>query len=571
MFERISGGNVFTGNRVKAVYREVQEDIYKHNPYIEALPPILTKEDIINRLRRRPSFSEAERSRPAEQRLHAVQKIANLVEPMCIHLELENRFSRMIRNGYMARNPITAEWVKQIRTGFPDIVWSTGDNEYIPVIRSTANGFAIIGTSGVGKSTSIESVLSLYPQVIFHTEYNGNSFDRAQLVWLKLDCPFDGSLKGLCLNFFQAIDQILNTQYYRKFGNRKSVDELLPTMANIASLLGLGVIVIDEIQRLSEAKSGGAAKMLNFFVQLTNTIGVPVVLIGTFKALKILTSEFAMARRGAGQGDIIWSNLAMDEEWDYFVEKLWRYQWTKEPVPLGPALSQALYDKSQGIIDIAVKLYMLAQWHVIGEEREFLDPNLIRDVATESLKLAQPILQALKTKDISRLSLISDVYPPIHNLDDYYNRSMRRVITEGTLNTLRNQKQSEKKASEDISQTILFTVAKWLVEAGIEPKLARECAIKAIDRHAGGKELSLAMQEAFFMAKDILGKKVDDNSSKNSVEKKDTSKKSPQTRKQVSLSGDLREIVAKGKKKAIPVYHSLVDAGVIKSVNEFLV
>ena len=39
--------------------------------------------------------------------------------------------------------------------------------------------------------------------------------------------------------------------------------------------------------------------MLNFFVTLVNTIGLPVVMIGTTKAMSILQGEFRQARRGA--------------------------------------------------------------------------------------------------------------------------------------------------------------------------------------------------------------------------------------------------------------------------------
>ena len=58
--------------------------------------------------------------------------------------------------------------------------------------------------------------------------------------------------------------------------------------------------------------------MLNFFVQLVNTIGVPVILIGTYKASSILDGEFRNARRVSGQGDLIWSRMQNDDEWDYF-------------------------------------------------------------------------------------------------------------------------------------------------------------------------------------------------------------------------------------------------------------
>ncbi len=79
---------------------------------------------------------------------------------------------------------------------------------------------------------------------------------------------------------------------------------MMPRMAQLAMNHSLGLLVIDEIQHLSLAKSGGSEKMLNFFVNLVNTIGVPVVLIGTMKALSVLQSEFRQARRGSGQGDM---------------------------------------------------------------------------------------------------------------------------------------------------------------------------------------------------------------------------------------------------------------------------
>ena len=102
------------------------------------------------------------------------------------------------------------------------------------------------------KTTSIEAILSLYPQVILHNRYCENDFSFTQIVWLKLDCPFDGSIKGLYLNFFQAVDDLLGTRYYDNYaGGRKTVDELLPRMALVASLHSIGVLVIDEIQHLS--------------------------------------------------------------------------------------------------------------------------------------------------------------------------------------------------------------------------------------------------------------------------------------------------------------------------------
>ena len=109
----------------------------------------------------------------------------------------------------------------------------------------------------------MERILNLYPQVIHHGRYRNREFINAQVVWVKLDCPFDGSVKGLCVNFFQALDDMLGTNYQRNYGqSRRTADEMLPNMALAAANHFLGVLVIDEIQRLSSARSGGADRML---------------------------------------------------------------------------------------------------------------------------------------------------------------------------------------------------------------------------------------------------------------------------------------------------------------------
>lgn len=309
------------GRQEEAKYSEQYISGYKGNPFIEALPPIFEEEDVALHIRKYPDYDVNQRKLGKETRLHLIQQISDYVEPLPSHFLAAQRLSRQMRHAYKARNPFLPEYIRQFNIGFKEILDSgidqTGKN--IAGIRSTAAAFSILGVSGQGKTTTIESSLLMYPQVIHHSTYNGKPFIRKQIVWLKLNCPFDGSLKGLCFNFLQSVDSILGTNYFRKFASRgASVDMLIPIMAHLASLHGLGVLVIDEIQNLSFMKSGGAAKMLNYFTQLINTIGVPVVLVGTFKAMKLLSSSFSQARRSTGQGDMIMDRLEEGEEWDFF-------------------------------------------------------------------------------------------------------------------------------------------------------------------------------------------------------------------------------------------------------------
>src|SRR5690625_7154437 len=91
----------------------------------------------------------------------------------------------------------------------------------------------------------------MYPQVIKHEAYEGQPFNHTQIVWLKIDCPYDGSLSTLCKSFFKAIDDLLGTRYLEKYGYMNRITStMLLHMTSLASMYGIGVLVI-EIGRAS--------------------------------------------------------------------------------------------------------------------------------------------------------------------------------------------------------------------------------------------------------------------------------------------------------------------------------
>jgi hypothetical protein len=120
-------------------------------------------------------------------------------------------------------------------------------------------------------------------------------------------------------------------------------------------------------------------------------------------------------RRGTGQGDLIWNRLDQDEQWQLFIESLWRFQYTRKQRPLkdDPALSDVLYDESQGITDFAVKLYLFAQERAIESGKEEVTAAVIRSAAKDKLQLPKPVLDALRRGDYRVLELYEDVYPPL--------------------------------------------------------------------------------------------------------------------------------------------------------------
>ncbi len=68
---------MLTGSNEQAVYTPSEDPMYRHNPFIEALPPVLPMEKVASLLRRHPVYHQSERELAASKRLEAVQRIAN--------------------------------------------------------------------------------------------------------------------------------------------------------------------------------------------------------------------------------------------------------------------------------------------------------------------------------------------------------------------------------------------------------------------------------------------------------------------------------------------------------------
>ena len=278
-----------------AHYRDETLDEFRFNPLIEAMPAPFEPGDAIAKLMIRPPYSDSDRECPSSYRQLLTQRIVRLHQPMEREVDVFGRIDRCIRWGYADRNPLSPSYAAQLAAGMSASI-SRGSLNYAGGYHPHTYGFSILGISGIGKSTTVESILSLYPQVIRHTEYRGIPLVMHQISWLKIDCSCDGSLKGLCMDFFRELDDLLGTSYSEQYSSRRAtLDRMMIAMSRLCISHNVGVLIIDEIQNLCSAQKGVPEKVLNFFVTLVNTIGVPVIMIGTPKALSILQNEFQQA------------------------------------------------------------------------------------------------------------------------------------------------------------------------------------------------------------------------------------------------------------------------------------
>lgn len=438
---------VLKGDFEEANYKAQVLSEYDNNPFIEALPPIFDEDDVLERFMVTPRITEQDKQSETNIRYHVLKRVKNFIQPLPIHFEVERRLSTLIRRGYLARNPLDKTFLERIRVLHQLREDEEEAHKYIDerlnYIRSTADSLSIIGISGIGKTTAIERLLLMYPQVIKHEAYKGEPFNRTQIVWLKIDCPYDGSLSTMCKGFFKAIDDLLGTRYLEKYGYLNRVTStMLLHMTSLASMYGIGVLVIDEIQHLLHSKNDQEG-MLNFFVTLSNTVGIPTVLIGTSKAQQLFKGNFRQARRAASDGAIIWDRMAEDsEEWEFFLETLWELQCLKARSELTGEIKKTFYEECQGITSVAVNLFILAQERALFDESnedETITSRVLKKTAKEDMKIIQPMLNAIRKKDLKAMYKYEDI---MINLDELMIDHKQNTEYEGKIKAAMKERQN---------------------------------------------------------------------------------------------------------------------------------
>lgn len=449
-----------------AEYKDTGITDYKGFPMIEALPEILDIKEAVKKIKVLKKFNPDELQLPASKRKHCVERLSSFIIPLNKHLDVEQKLAIFIRKGYLSRNITNADHIRRMRYAMmhfkkPEIAELEKTMYNVPL--PTSSGLGIIGISGAGKSSGISRILDIYPQIIIHEQY-----EERQLVWVKIDCPVTGTIKQLCLTFIQEISDLMGGIVYREYADYKT-DELIRVMSSLALQHHLGVLVIDEIQYLHEVKSGGAAIMLNFFNTLINTIGVPIVLIGTPKARHLFTKEFRNIKRITDQGSVDWDRLKKeDKDWKTLLQYIWEHQWTLEKAELTPEIEDALYFESQGIPDLVIKIFKESQKRVIGGD-EKITAFVIHSVAQDQFQLLQQPLNALRSGKKDEMLKYLDIFMSYEPAQIITNED-KQVYAETCGIDL------EEVLYEQVQEQQLQEIINWLMDADFPEEVARSAA-----------------------------------------------------------------------------------------------
>lgn len=362
-----------------------------NNPLIEALPPMLSGKELIHALACIPHYHESDRNRNAGERLQLLSYLYDFYQPMPMTLDLYCEVYNALQHCYGQYTPVKE--ATALQAGYAAM-----EGHSTAASVGGGNSFSVIGVSGLGKSTALQRVLSLFPQIIEHQRYHGKMFFCHQIPYLVVQTPHDASIKALILDIYLQLDNLLGTSYQRDaLSKRLSVDVLVSQLNQIVRINHIGLLVIDELQNIAYRKGDGGIRFLNFLVHLINGTGVSVCMVGTPRVLQVLQQEFRSARRTTG---LIYDRLENGTEFFLLLRGLWHYQYTRHSTPLTPELQNWLYRKTQGVPDILVKLLYNAQKQCILDGSEKLELSVFENALSKNLGMVSDYMAELAAKPV---------------------------------------------------------------------------------------------------------------------------------------------------------------------------
>jgi hypothetical protein len=222
---------------------------------------------------------------------------------------------------------------------------------------------------------------------------------------------------GLLIRIFHAVDRALGLtgpgSYLEQYRGKYAIDTKIEALAVVAANYHLGILHLDDLQRVAEVSPKQSEIILNFLIQFANVVKVPLVISGTHKLARVLSASLEAARRAgsAGEEELALATSRNDPHFVLLTHALSRYQWLDEPVEFDLEWQKQIYKLSLALPGIEIPLIQSAQRvaHEAGCRQlklEHLDQAYQRD-----FRLLHPALEALRSKNPDRFARYEDLLP----------------------------------------------------------------------------------------------------------------------------------------------------------------
>ena len=347
---------------------------------------MLSGEDLYNKMLSLPEYDETYREKSSSERLIQLIDLYKVFIPSTMSTEVYSKLYLAVMCAF--RKKEQKEMKAQQLNNFMRLKAQSYNGAGI---IGGSDSFTIIGTPGIGKSTSIVRAMQLITGGAYEKE-DETGYTKI-LPYIICQCPFDCSVKSLLLDILRQVDMSIGTTYYEKaIKIRVTTDMLIASVAQVA-INHIGLLVVDEIQNVVNHKAG--KQLVGMLTQLINNSGISICMVGTPECEDFFESTSYLARRTLG---LKYKNCEYDDYFRNFCDTLFRYQYVKNKTEITEALRLWLYEHSKGVISVVVTLIHDAQEKAILDGSETLNLSILEKTYQERLGMLHTYLYEKKDK-----------------------------------------------------------------------------------------------------------------------------------------------------------------------------
>lgn len=309
---------------VDAKYVRSANEDFVGNPFIEALPRPRDEGCLVNAYM--VPIPEVDVQKLATMTINeqkeTVLSLKRLRLPLAFQRQLEFIDYDVIVSSYMLRKSYIWEDKEFLgRKTRGSMIRMKGKIE-----DSAPSGFALLGFSGCGKSSSLKQLFENIPQVIMHHPSVGETLP--QITYLVVSCMPNSNFATLYRQIGEAIDNALGNPEpeYELMITRKcrSLADKQLKVCQLIEQFSIGTIILDEIQLINF--NSNKENSYEGLLGIVNKTKVALSVVGTDEAYQKLFAKLRNARR---TGDLIdASAYTSDREYfNYLVKLLLIWQW----------------------------------------------------------------------------------------------------------------------------------------------------------------------------------------------------------------------------------------------------
>lgn len=309
---------------------------------VKYMPPMLTGKELRNALTALPPYNATIRNAPTAERLIELSNLYEVYYPSAMSEEIYCKLYLALLRSLQKKGSKTAITQGNLnRQGVNNGIIGGSDS------------FTILGRSGIGKSATINRVISLISpkdMIVIDEPY------RKIAPIITVQTPYDCSVKGLLLEILREADKALGTNYHANAVKaRATTDALIGSVSNIC-LHSVGLLIIDEFQNIC-GKNG--ANLMGVLLNLINSSGISVAMVGTLETKAFFAdATFQLSRRSLG---LQYDTLPLGEHFYNLCRQLTSYLYVRNDFMLTDEVVHWLHAHSNGVVSVVVSLLKDAQ------------------------------------------------------------------------------------------------------------------------------------------------------------------------------------------------------------------